>query len=111
MKNFNKDIKFFSFPKDPERSELWVKACGKGKFNTKNARICSLHFTDEQWRLEDKLLNIPLKKRLLNAQAIPTANLPENNNVNTLTISRKNRADNRSRKKIVKEAIKDYELR
>ena len=64
-KNVDKNVKFFSFPTDPEIRNLWMRACGKGTFNIKNARICSLHFIEDHWRLKDKLLNTELKNKCL----------------------------------------------
>lgn len=71
-------IKFNSLPTDIKL--LYVKngsKCAiKKNINLKHAKICSKHFSENCYRLEDRLLNIPIKKRKLNSCAIPTLFLP-----------------------------------
>lgn len=52
----SKDISFFRFPKDIERSKLWIKACGREDLINKtceelhkNYRVCSLHFLQKMF--------------------------------------------------------------
>lgn len=75
-KDFDKTIRFFRFPNDPEAKRSWMKACGKGQFEVMYARICSLHFTEDDWRLQDRIMNTPMNKRLLDKNAIPSLHLP-----------------------------------
>ena len=79
-KNGGKDFKFFTFPKDPIVRELWVKKCCRADaLNTKYARICSAHFTKEDYidDLKARLLNIdsPGNKRSLKKDAVPSLSL------------------------------------
>lgn len=71
-------IKFFKFPKDKKTCKLWIQACDRdeNKINLMNGKICSLHFNEESYILKDRLLNIPIEKRHLNPNAIPTEFLP-----------------------------------
>ena len=72
-----KDFKYFSFPKDPIVREVWVKRCSRADaINTKNARICSEHFTKEDYidDMKARLLNIdsPCSQRNLKKDAVPS---------------------------------------
>ncbi|XP_022826963.1 THAP domain-containing protein 2-like isoform X1 [Spodoptera litura] len=62
-------IGYHVFPKDPIIKEKWIEACGRKDswFPTKNAVICSIHFTEECFQLT--------KIRRLFPNAIPTLKL------------------------------------
>lgn len=75
-KNKNKTVQFHRFPKDPELCKLWVEKCNKKIINTKNSRICSVHFDENSFTLKSRLLNMSLKNKKLNKNAIPTLLLP-----------------------------------
>lgn len=97
------EVKFFRFPAKTEVANLWVKLCGTKRFiNLKTARICSEHFCDNDWRLEDKLLNIPLEKRRLKTDAVPSRNLI---NMPPSPSAREKRARKRTREELVNQAI------
>ena len=104
----NLNIKYFRFPKNPDVKKKWIEACGKENVNAKTGTICSLHFTEDDWRLKDRLLNVPITKRLLDHDAVPTQ-LVHCNNI--LSINRSKRCEKRTAKKIVHEAIKEHDLR
>ena len=69
-----KKVRYFIFPKQEELKRKWMSVCNK-PVNSKSARICSDHFTESYFKLEDILLNIPLLKRTLKKDAVPTLNL------------------------------------
>ena len=76
-KKDGKDFKFFTFPKDPIVRELWVKRCCRADaINTKYARICSAHFSKEDYidDMKARLLNIDssCRKRNLKKDAVPS---------------------------------------
>ncbi|XP_071637807.1 uncharacterized protein [Temnothorax longispinosus] len=76
-----KNIQFFSYPKDEETALKWMQAANKNKVNLKNARICSVHFTPSCYKPKPAYLanceNYSSKKlRRLHDHAIPTENLP-----------------------------------
>ncbi|XP_037952824.1 uncharacterized protein LOC119683258 [Teleopsis dalmanni] len=50
-KDGNKNsIHYHKFPTDPEQKEAWINFCQRlGIINTKTERICSLHFSDEDY--------------------------------------------------------------
>ena len=59
--------------------QLWLKKCGRhNTFNLKNAKVCSKHFSDEQYQkciyMEFELNGCGPRKLLENA--IPDMNLP-----------------------------------
>ncbi|XP_014277738.1 uncharacterized protein [Halyomorpha halys] len=67
-------IHFFRFPQDPDVNKEWIVKCSRGdrNFNPKNARVCSDHFTLNDYKdsLKAQLLGetpIRLKKN-----AVPT---------------------------------------
>ena len=54
VNNKNKDnndgVRFYCFPKDASLEKQWVHFCKrKDNINTKNARICALHFTSDDF--------------------------------------------------------------
>ncbi|XP_071639500.1 uncharacterized protein [Temnothorax longispinosus] len=77
-----KNIQFFSYPKDEETALKWMQAANKNKVNLKNARICSVHFTPSCYKPKPAYLAncenySPKKLRRLHDHAIPsTENLP-----------------------------------
>ncbi|CAH0720588.1 unnamed protein product, partial [Brenthis ino] len=57
------------FPKDPDIKDKWIFATGKTNwFPTKYSRICSVHFTNEQF-------NSSTKRRTLIKSAVPTVDI------------------------------------
>lgn len=75
-KNYKPDCRYFSFPKEKSVCDAWVHKCyQQHKFNTKTARICSEHFTDDDYCLKEKLLNLPHNKWKLKPEALPSVNL------------------------------------
>lgn len=57
---------------------MWVVKCKRAdKINTEHARVCSIHFREEDFErdLKNELLGLPLR-RILRKDAIPSINLP-----------------------------------
>ncbi|XP_071575761.1 uncharacterized protein [Temnothorax nylanderi] len=76
-----RNIQFFSFPKNEETVLKWMQAANKNKVNLKNARICSVHFTPSCYKPNPAYLAncenySPKRLRTLHDHAIPTENLP-----------------------------------
>ena len=69
------NIRLHRFPKNEFQREKWIAACSLENKNTKNARICSLHFkpSDYERHLKYELLGLPIPytRRTLNADAVP----------------------------------------
>lgn len=61
-------VQYHNFPKDVNIRDIWVQYSGRvGKWNPKSCRICSDHFTQEDYE-EDKIakmLNLKPKRRFL----------------------------------------------
>ena len=70
-----------------------------------------MHFTDEDWRLKDRLLNTPISKRLLNPCAIPSKLLHSKSTKTVSQIERNQRAEKRLSKQIVNAALEEYDMR
>lgn len=66
--------KCFSFPKDPERRSLWLKAVNKSTVS-KSAKLCSKHFDEKFYRF-----GIVEQRRFLLPTAVPTLYLCTNEN-------------------------------
>uniref|UniRef100_A0A0C9PST5 T_0 protein n=1 Tax=Fopius arisanus TaxID=64838 RepID=A0A0C9PST5_9HYME len=73
-------VRYFSFPRDKEMQDKWLKALKKedNNVNVKNARVCSRHFEEKclrkDWRTE--MYNYyPMRARSLVPESIPTLNL------------------------------------
>ncbi|KFM75205.1 Transposable element P transposase, partial [Stegodyphus mimosarum] len=77
-KTKNQVITYHRFPSDPDLGKLWIVRCKRAdNFNTENARICSVHFTPDDYirDLKPELLGLT-PKRFLKANAVPTLPLP-----------------------------------
>lgn len=75
-KNFASSCRYFSFPSSKQISKLWVQKCyQKNTFNIKYARICSYHFSDDDYCAKEKLLQLPRNKWKLKDDAVPSLNL------------------------------------
>ena len=83
-KKDSEHIKFLTFPKNCEVRKLWIEACGVKNVNANSGRICSLHFTEQDWRLRDILLKTPITKRFLKPNAVPSIMMPEKAKTNQL---------------------------
>lgn len=70
-------IRYHRFPGDATTRARWVQSCGKYVHNCSTARICSLHFTDENYErdVQHELLGLPTRCRLKKG-ALPDRNLP-----------------------------------
>ena len=76
------NISFFRFPKNKDFCCIWLVKCArKDKINI-TARLCSLHFTEDQFErnLRNELLNREIIQKILKNDAIPLTNLPIGNN-------------------------------
>lgn len=69
----NPGMRFFAFPKDSHLQAEWNALCGEKR--VKYRHVCQEHFDKEAWSMQDRILNVPLKKRLLAPGAVPTMNL------------------------------------
>lgn len=79
-------LKFFLFPKDVALREIWLKACGENVLiRAKTPKICSVHFTEQDYRLQDILLKPEWAKWRLKEGAFPTLNLPREKDVQVNT--------------------------
>ena len=75
-KTAQSNISFFTFPKDTVKQQLWTLKCNRGeKFNTRNARICSDHFTQADYIDDIDLTSSPGAKRKLKENAVPSRSL------------------------------------
>ena len=75
-KTAQSNISFFTFPKDTIKQQLWTLKCNRAdKFNTRNARICSDHFTKADYIDDIDLTSSPRAQRLLKKNAVPSRNL------------------------------------
>ena len=93
-------IKYFSFPKDNETQRVWVKQWKSSKsINVKNARVCESHFSEESFirDLRGELLGLPIQRKLISS-AIPTLNLPDENNPSEFEKERESRMKSRTKK-------------
>ena len=73
-----KQIHFYAFPKDPGVCTKWInKCCRADKFNYKNARICSIHFGQDDYErnLKQELLNLTNVPKKLKKIAVPSLNI------------------------------------
>ncbi|CAH0549831.1 unnamed protein product [Brassicogethes aeneus] len=96
-KNYSNSWRYFTFPTDKEICKLWVEKCHqKHNFNIKNARICSKHFSDDDFCDKEKLLKLPKNKWKLKNDAIPSFNLAKM--VKAQTSVQKD-SDNRTKKR------------
>jgi len=78
--NKTSHISYYTFPQDPGLIKEWVvKYYRADKFNAKFARICSIHFCEQDFErnLRNELLNITYARKVLKKGAIPSLNLPK----------------------------------
>ena len=74
----DKSISYHLFPKDKKLAALWLNKCRrKDKVNLKSARVCSIHFTEEEIIIDRINRTLGLKERTkLKKGAIPSLHLP-----------------------------------
>lgn len=83
--NNENSISYHSFPKNEGLCKEWINKCSRSdKFSTKNARICSKHFSADDFErtLMHELLNIENVPKKLKVGTIPTLNLYNINIIN-----------------------------
>lgn len=111
LKDFSRDVKFFSFPKDKDFQAVWKHLCKRADtFNVKYARICSKHFSESDYErnLKHELLGYtPKKYRPLKKEAIPSRNLPGKQDRSASSESRGERLQTRKKKDERKDIVKD----
>lgn len=62
-KSVEPNIRYFSFPSNEIIRHEWVRSCfRRTEFNVNYARICSRHFTEEDYLLKHRILNEPFCK-------------------------------------------------
>lgn len=74
-------IRYFSFPKEKHLRCQWIHACCRADvINADNAVVCSVHFTNSDYRddMKHRLLGIeaPKRQRALKDNAVPSLLLP-----------------------------------
>ncbi|KAL1516529.1 hypothetical protein ABEB36_000436 [Hypothenemus hampei] len=77
-RRLNRNVLYHRFPKNENVFALWVQRCRRtDKWNPQNSRVCSEHFTPDDYErdLKSELLSLPEKKHL-KASAIPSLLLP-----------------------------------
>lgn len=113
-KSFYKDTRFFRFPVNINTQKTWINSCKrKDKFNVKNARVCSKHFSAESYErdLKYELCNLysSRNQKVLKPDAVPLLNLPNTTDKPSpysLKINqRKERLSKRNQSKLVKEIL------
>lgn len=109
-KSFDKNIKFFGFPKNKTLQGQWLHACKRDdKVNVKNARVCSIHFAEESYirNLKYELLGLTpySRQKSLKPNAIPTLNLPSSKNISKSKLLRKERQIKREQAKLVQNIL------
>ncbi|XP_032525810.1 uncharacterized protein LOC116776670 isoform X2 [Danaus plexippus] len=70
-----KNVSFHQFPRDEELAKLWNKILKRGKPYTKYSKVCSLHFTADDYT-NTSGQKIKGQYRTLRKDAIPSQNLP-----------------------------------
>lgn len=112
-KDFDKDIRFFTFPKDKKKQLEWIHLCRrKDKFNVTSARICSKHFNKDDYvrNLKHELLAYSPRNgrvRALKEEAIPSNHLPLPRKYKDNS-DREFRQDQRRKKQLVESVLKGY---
>ncbi|XP_018580311.1 THAP domain-containing protein 1-like [Anoplophora glabripennis] len=112
VKAKGEDIKFFPFPKSNNLVSQtiykeWINRCNRqDSFNPNHSRICSIHFTSNDFErdLKNELLGLPTKK-MLNKMAVPTMHLPLQSK-KMCTSSREKRLLIHEKKAVVQEILK-----
>ncbi|CAH2101862.1 unnamed protein product [Euphydryas editha] len=74
MAGKTKNVSFHQFPRDEELAEIWNKILKRGKPYTKYSKVCSLHFTPEDYSFTTGQKTG--QWRTLRKDAIPSKNLP-----------------------------------
>lgn len=107
------EVKLYTFPSNSDLAKQWLNECKrKDKVNISNAKICSVHFSEDSFftPLQHKLLNYsPRSFRNLKPDAIPTLKLPLcKSTVQCIITQRQQRAKNKDRKSIVHTALHEH---
>lgn len=99
------DCRFFRFPRNKQVCEQWILKCyQQHKFNVKTSRICSKHFAESDYRLKEKLLELPQNKWKLNSDAVPSLLLIKSSSIQTsVQLKRTVRMTKRRNKKLIKD--------
>ncbi|CAH1955273.1 unnamed protein product [Acanthoscelides obtectus] len=111
-----KNIKFHSFPQDPNLSKKWLHLTKrKDKVNIKSARVCSKHFCESAYKINLKhtlLGYTPKSYRALKDDAIPTENLPKplsspGRSTSVAVEKQKSAYEKRQRTQLIRDITKD----
>lgn len=101
-KYFCLERRFFRFPKDKNICEKWILKCyQRDKFNIETARICSKHFSENDFERKEKLLKLPEKKWKLKRDAIPSLKLIKN--VTDQTSAQEQRSKRVKKRELIKQ--------
>ncbi|XP_044272693.1 52 kDa repressor of the inhibitor of the protein kinase-like [Tribolium madens] len=102
-------LSFHRFPKDPGLREEWVRRCyRKDKFSPENKRICSKHFTLNDFQDYMQAHVLGRSPKTLKSTAIPSMHLHPPTSPTKVTKNsdkRRKRAQNRELKSFVKEIM------
>ena len=91
------NIRFHKFPNELDRFLPWRKATGDDSLApTSSIYICSVHFDHSAINLKDLLVGVPIRKRRLAENAVPTFILPAN--ISSVLCDRSNHQETRAKK-------------
>ena len=98
---------FHRFPRDENLRKLWIIKCNRvDYFNAENARVCSDHFAEEDYKtdLQSELLDLTASKRLKETAVPSVFPLRQSFSENKFS-NRASRANVRDRKHLVKSLL------
>ncbi|XP_061727987.1 uncharacterized protein LOC133533065 [Cydia pomonella] len=81
-----KNVKFHRFPRDETMADKWNVILKRGKPYTKYSKVCSLHFTQNDYNVTNMG-----QWKTLSKDAVPSQNLPKLNPDGTVMVIRKSR--------------------
>lgn len=95
-KKENPDVMYHSFPRDPTVRNIWIERAQKeGKLNPRTRRICSVHFTKNDYvrSFQKQLMGYNQKKKL-KPDAIPSVSLDQKCSTNSQELLETNSTSN-----------------
>lgn len=115
-KNGSEEVIFsmYCFPKDPHLRKMWIKRCKLSRINPNTARVCYMHFSEDQFEIDMEAKIMGLKRtRRLKSGSVPNRRLgrsvtPERKRI--LAQGRKFRLERRSLKKDINNLISSTPL-
>ncbi|KAJ8913046.1 hypothetical protein NQ315_002063 [Exocentrus adspersus] len=107
-KKSGQHISFHSFPSDMGIRKEWVRRCHrKDMFDPKHKKVCSMHFTVEDYEdaIQAQIMNVVPKR--LRKQAIPTLNLMPKAKETTKNLSKSSKRSIRYQKREQAQLVKN----